>query len=151
MARFKRPNFGTVSTGTLKPEDLRESFLYELRQQRPLHDTSRALIRDLEACPQSDDTNEWDVLQLMRELNLYAPVGYVFGAYATDQADFGYWPISAPSAQETPEAERLRVFGACGGKCGEAPCIAWNLEHQRRQKRVSARLTIPQHPEGWDA
>lgn len=36
---------------------------------------------------------------------------------------------------ETPEQERRRVFGACGGKCGEKPCIEWNAENDRRTAR----------------
>ena len=34
---------------------------------------------------------------------------------------------------EWPEDEARRVFGACGGKCGEAPCIAWNEAHRKRE------------------
>ena len=33
---------------------------------------------------------------------------------------------------EDREQEARRVFGACGGKCGEAPCIAWNRAHRRQ-------------------
>lgn len=33
---------------------------------------------------------------------------------------------------ETLEQERDRVWGTCGGKCGEAPCIAYNEEKARR-------------------
>jgi hypothetical protein len=36
-------------------------------------------------------------------------------------------------ADETREEERRRVWGACGGKCGETPCIEWNAENDRRK------------------
>jgi|ERR1700722_699649 len=41
---------------------------------------------------------------------------------------------------ETHEQEAERVFGACGGKCGEAPCIAWNAEKERKARHRAARL-----------
>ena len=41
-------------------------------------------------------------------------------------------PIKEP---ETVEQEAARVFGECGGKCGEAPCIAWNKENDRKEAR----------------
>ncbi len=33
--------------------------------------------------------------------------------------------------RETIEQEKERVFGTCGGKCGEAPCVEWNKAHGR--------------------
>lgn len=47
------------------------------------------------------------------------------------------WPttgnleVTASPEPESFEDEARRVFGACGGKCGEAPCIAWNKAHNR--------------------
>ena len=29
------------------------------------------------------------------------------------------------------EKEKEQVFGFCGGKCGEDPCLAWNRAHGR--------------------
>ena len=48
------------------------------------------------------------------------------------------WPSTGkleatPSAEpESFEDEAQRVFGACGGECGDAPCIAWNKAHSAR-------------------
>jgi hypothetical protein len=109
FAGIKRPNFGTVSTGTRKPLDLRESFLYELKQQRPLLSSSREIIRILEEETADIDSVESDVLVLIVELGKYAPAGYYFGASVSDSADFGYWPED--SAQ--PEQHRtLRALTA---------------------------------------
>lgn len=43
---------------------------------------------------------------------------------------------------ETVEEEAERVFGACGGKCGEAPCIAWNKAHGKMRKTPRKKLTL---------
>lgn len=100
FAGIKRPNFGTVSTGTLTASDLRESFLFELRQQRPLHDTSRELIRELSGVDFKDeDVEVSDVVRLIDELDKYAPSGFYFGPSLSDAADFGFWPIVAPSTR----------------------------------------------------
>jgi NADH:ubiquinone oxidoreductase subunit E len=37
------------------------------------------------------------------------------------------------------EAERKKVFGACGGVCGEAPCIEWNRQEKERLEREAKR------------
>jgi hypothetical protein len=97
MARFHRANFGSISTGTLKNDDLAESFIYELRQQRPLHRNHRKLIRSIEL-DQRNLGSRWDDVQgsedvneLMDALNEYAPHGFYFGSHPGDGADFGFW------------------------------------------------------------
>lgn len=96
--RFHRPNFGSISTGTLKSEDLIESFTYELQQQRPLHRRHRALIKDIKAAiarqgdryyKHSDSMDA--VAALIDALNEYAPEGFYFGAHPGDGSDFGFW------------------------------------------------------------
>ena len=47
------------------------------------------------------------------------------------------------------EREKESVFGTCGGKCGEAPCVEWNKAHrtQRRLRNEPLTLTFDiQHP-----
>ena len=34
------------------------------------------------------------------------------------------------------EREAERVFGACGGKCGEEPCVEWNKRHRRLRRET---------------
>lgn len=91
MAVFIRPNYGTVSTGTLIPEDLLESFSYELGQQKPLHDQHRMLLRNI-AHGIVKAARPVYVDRLISALNTYAPNGFYFGASETDPADFGFWP-----------------------------------------------------------
>ena len=45
--------------------------------------------------------------------------------------------------RETIEQEAERVFGSCGGKCGEAPCIAWNEKH-RNEYETFVKLILPE-------
>ena len=40
------------------------------------------------------------------------------------------------------EQEKQRVFGSCGGKCGEAPCIAWNKENDRKKDHRERREDV---------
>lgn len=97
--KFRRPNIGSISTGTLKPEDLIETFVYELRQQRPLHREHRAILRSVEGnmrrmkSPAYFTTEQprWDVDALIDALEAYAPEGFYFGSHPGDGADFGYW------------------------------------------------------------
>jgi regulator of replication initiation timing len=40
------------------------------------------------------------------------------------------------ASQETKELEAERVFGACGGVCGEIPCVLWNMGRKSKQERL---------------
>jgi len=56
--------------------------------------------------------------------------------------------LAEPDALEI-EREKERVFGTCGGKCGEAPCVEWNKAHrtQRRLRNEPLALTFDvEHP-----
>jgi len=86
---------GTVSHGTLRPEDLLESFAYELRQLGP----RIALLDEYDALP--DDPDEWTeeqqetaselVNDMIDALNEHAPAFCYFGAHPGDGSDFGFW------------------------------------------------------------
>jgi len=86
---------GTVSHGTLRPEDLLESFAYELRQLGP----RIALLDEYDALP--DDPDEWTdeqeetaselVNNMIDALNEHAPAFCYFGAHPGDGSDFGFW------------------------------------------------------------
>jgi hypothetical protein len=101
--RFHRSNIGSISTGTLRNQDLIESFIYELQQQRPLHRSDRATIKRIEAsikanggeldgyCEQLPEHASEDVNALIDALNEYAPHGFYFGSHPGDGADFGFW------------------------------------------------------------
>ena len=107
MKQHKRQNIGSISHGTLINEDLIESFIYELRQQRPLSRQHRKVIRDVEKTMKDAGRLErlhaevlsWGdvadssecVSELMDALDCYAPIGFYFGAHPGDGSDFGFW------------------------------------------------------------
>lgn len=112
MSRFHRPNIGSISSGlspTKSPSPLAETFIYELRQQRPLHERDRVLLASL------DDATEGGRAQriahnkaipvLIEALNRYAPKGYYFGPSESDPTDFGYWPSEESSGRNAGSAE----------------------------------------------
>ena len=74
---------GSVSTGTLRPEDLIAAFHPVLMQLNPRR-ASQLLLA------QGDDLQEY-VVELMDALDEEAPAGYHFGTIEGDGADFGFW------------------------------------------------------------
>jgi|ETNvirnome_2_300_1030623.scaffolds.fasta_scaffold01868_13 hypothetical protein len=96
---------GSISTGTLRTQDLVPVFLQELgRREHP-----QAAVLAESALGGEDDDPWWvgdDCAALMEELvdalNETAPDGHFFGAHEGDGADFGFWPISDDSADESP-------------------------------------------------
>jgi hypothetical protein len=44
------------------------------------------------------------------------------------------------------EIEKERVFGTCGGKCGEKPCIEWNKAHRRLRNEPLTLTFDVEHP-----
>lgn len=110
MARYqkqrKRQNYpiGSVSCGTMRPEDLIPTFVSELDWQlRRGPSTSRAtrkanvaLLREVRANMKADDYFEseaadWDLDTLFDALGEYAAPYFYFGAHPSDGADYGYW------------------------------------------------------------
>lgn len=97
MARLKQAKLGSVSSGTLRPEDLIPAFVAELRRYRPrgrlplqLH---KSVIQALAVRPGSNlicDPND-TVNDLMDALEQYAPNYGYFGTNDGDGADFGFW------------------------------------------------------------
>ena len=112
MSRFHRPNIGSIGTVGLTAEHhtqaLVDTFVYELRQQQPLHQTDREFLREY-------DAGEWaleDVIKaLVGKLNRYSPKGYHFGVSESDPTDFGYWPDEEHGRNEgsVEAAERARA------------------------------------------
>jgi hypothetical protein len=105
MKRHKRQNMGSVSHGTMRSEDLIDSFIYELQQQRPLSREHRKLIRDIQqrikasarmerlgadSYYHTEDASE-DLASLFDALDCYAPTGFYFGAHPGDGSDYGFW------------------------------------------------------------
>ncbi len=125
---------GTISSGTLRPEDLIPAFadtldlrLGELADEqhargRPLSPELFRALSDLEEVKSRVDGGyaeaedaDADLEWLEETLSHYAPPGHWFGAHPGDGADFGFWPLellgddgggdeSAPASDETEGA-----------------------------------------------
>jgi hypothetical protein len=89
-------NIGSVSTGTMRPEELVPAFISELKRQKPLARRHRRLLREINTRMHSADYFEledadFDMEELTDALNEYAPTGFYFGSHPGDGADFGWW------------------------------------------------------------
>lgn len=86
----------SISTGTLRPEDLIPTFIeavrsFDERDTRWLGEIEK-YIEDTPDYYESGDS-DWDLEELFDTLNAIAPEGYYFGAHSGDGADFGFWEI----------------------------------------------------------
>jgi hypothetical protein len=111
---------GSISSGTMRPEDLIPKFVSELEYQMrngPLqsHETRKAqyaLVREINRHMEGHDVEEgepgthmvvsesiyyasevadWDLESLFDALNCYAAPYFYFGAHPGDGSDYGYW------------------------------------------------------------
>ena len=94
---------GTVSEGTLKPEDLIPVLADEYerlsgdtgkvrlfhKHVKEYHERTCHLNSFAHYCWM--DSLQWDLGELFDLLNGIAPEGYYFGAHEGDGADFGFW------------------------------------------------------------
>ena len=81
------PLFGTVSHGTMRPEDLIPAFCDALEELGDLHSATH-VRRQWENGP----LNDVDALDyLFDALDACAPAGYYFGAHPGDGSDYGFW------------------------------------------------------------
>ena len=46
------------------------------------------------------------------------------------------------------EREKERVFGQCGGACGEAPCVNWNNQRRSRERINEEDARAAKEPKG---
>jgi hypothetical protein len=108
MQHSKRINMGSVSTATMRPEDLIPRFVSELESQRPLKREHGKLAREIrqrldaddvsESCANGDhesyyssDDADFDLESLFDALNQYCLPYFYFGAHEGDGSDYGYW------------------------------------------------------------
>ena len=91
MAQFE---LGSISTGTLRPEDLLPAFARELERHAPDHALVTAADDILNRLP--DDWDGGGASELINEiqdaLQEHCPPFVTFGSHPGDGADFGYWP-----------------------------------------------------------
>jgi hypothetical protein len=85
MAQFE---VGSISTGTLNPEDLLPTFARELERHAPDH----ALVTAAYAIQVYDDGASELINEIQDELQNHCPPFVTFGSHPGDGADFGYWP-----------------------------------------------------------
>lgn len=105
------PEPGTVSHGTLRPEDLIPTFLdalddaieestfepgadapHRVARVGSLQSALGSLERRMDEPGYYDsEAVEWDLEWLFEQLNEFAPAGHYFGAHPGDGSDFGFW------------------------------------------------------------
>ena len=101
MTTRRKPRPGTVSHGTMRPEDLVPAFLSVAESHR-LSRANRAQVREIqkrhaalnddawEEYYQSEDADE-DTHTLFDILDTLAPAGHYFGAHPGDGCNYGFW------------------------------------------------------------
>lgn len=92
---MKRTTIGSISSGTMRPEDLIPSFVWEADHNR-LSRENRNTLRAIKARYGSEgyyDSEEsgWDIEELFDILNDVAPPYFYFGAHPGDGAEYGFW------------------------------------------------------------
>jgi hypothetical protein len=126
------PYCGTISEGTLKPEDLVPRFaealairLDELDAEQQARGRSKSgelhrALQDLEQVElridapdyyDSEDADE-DLDWLQELLAHFAPPGHWFGAHPGDGADFGFWPLDLLEEGQSEDASAPVQQGA---------------------------------------
>lgn len=97
----KYARIGSISSGTMRPEDLIPEYLYTLKQLDrkryvAIADEYRAVIDEGEPDPEQADY----CLQALEDaLQEFAPPFCYFGAHEGDGADYGFW-VSVESVQD---------------------------------------------------
>jgi len=99
MKTTPTPEIGSISHGTLRPQDLIPAFLDAVETYAP------AMIAPFPFVPAhvedgGDSSDWWDseeaqgkLDELFDILSEHAPDGCYFGAHEGDGSDFGFWPI----------------------------------------------------------
>lgn len=91
------PN-GSISTGTLRSEDLIPVFAATLRELvgKTITSYEASIIKEAEGSLEELTPDEQDELVgiLQDALDDRAPVGLYFGSHKGDGADFGFWPLA---------------------------------------------------------
>jgi len=96
MKQAINTNMGSVSTATMRPEDLIPEFISEVRRQRRPVKGHRAAALDIERRSRKagyfrTEDADHDLDQLFDMLDAYAPPYFYFGSHPGDGADYGYW------------------------------------------------------------
>ena len=104
---------GTVSSGTMREQDLVRSFIWEIEYLEDVRLTAEELQIPEDAL--EDEDNEWwdteDASFLLNELfdrlEEHAPSYCYFGAHDGDGSDFGFWPLWDSINDEVTRVDEL--------------------------------------------
>ncbi|MBU6231655.1 hypothetical protein KGP36_03220 [Patescibacteria group bacterium] len=94
---MKYDNIGSISSGTLRPEDLIPAMIWEAKQHHLSREYRNQLRRIISRVAnaaddywESDDAH-YDMEELYNILESVAPPYFYFGAHPGDGADIGFW------------------------------------------------------------
>lgn len=97
MSHIYKPSIGSISHGTMRPEDLIPCFAAELEacvKSSGAHTGRTNLYLEAREITDFDSEEASEVLSdLFDALNEYAPEGTYFGAHEGDGSDYGFWPV----------------------------------------------------------
>jgi hypothetical protein len=128
---MKYASLGSISSGTLRTEDLLVAFADELehhvqrnaeewcsRRGRKRRDELLALVTETRDGSIEDEGDLADAVleELQDALGEFAPPYTYFGAHEGDGADFGYWP-AWDAIEELPQVEDGDEAKALGEDC----------------------------------
>ena len=147
---------GSVSCGTMRPEDLIPTFVYELecmlkngppvsRETRKSHSN---LVRDINARILNerefedsdigiDGMADYDLLDLFDALDCYAAPYFYFGAHPGDGSDYGYW------LSEEWDDDFIKIASDGSVFLGGRRVIAFDKEYNGIPIKVSDLSDIP--------
>lgn len=116
------PKLGSISHGTMRPEDLVPTFVAELRSlsesldlDARCHDTLVAFVADLEGRLAADDYYadaervDDDLNNLHDLFNTLAPPYSMFGSHPGDGSDYGFWPDMESLEDAARDGDALKV------------------------------------------
>jgi hypothetical protein len=98
---------GSVSSGTMRPQDLFESFMWELN--RLDHARWQSFKSDYPDMGESDDRLDEAVEALFDILGEFAGPYFYFGAHPGDGADYGFWFCEDSFEDAVSDGEILKV------------------------------------------
>lgn len=88
-----KADIGTISHGTMRPEDLIPAFASELENLDDLNEYKDLIKEANEFSDWDSEDAIWLLDSLFDALDDYAPADCYFGANEGDGADYGFWPV----------------------------------------------------------
>ncbi len=130
-------HIGSISTGTLRSEDLAQAFSDELERLNggpnsltlavtrwSDEEDTFALNEDIQTLDDWTERGSHFIDELADALNEYAPPHTYFGALEGDGADFGFWPTGEPF-ESTCHVETVWTGRNGDGEFIDLDCKLW--------------------------